>query len=268
MNHKFSYFCSMLTNAQVKHIRSLQQKKFRFEHREYLIQGDKIVLEAIQSPTKPKLIVASETWIDSHEEQLENSLVEIANEKQLQQMSSLKNAASVIAIMPMHEDHVDLKLLSEDLVIALDFVQDPGNLGTILRIADWYGVRHVLCSLDTVDYTNPKVIQSTMGAFLRVEVHYVDLKQTISELLSQYPDYSILGSFMDGENMLNQKPMPRGMLIMGNEGQGISKTLEDVCSHRIAIPSFPVDNPSMESLNVAVATAILVSELRKPFQKR
>lgn len=266
MNHKFSYFCSMLTNAQVKHIRSLQQKKFRFEHREYLIQGDKIVLEAIQSPKKPKLIVASDTWFSNHEKQLDGLHVEIANEKQLQQMSSLKNAASVVAIMPMHEDNVDLKLLSENLVIALDFIQDPGNLGTILRIADWYGIRHILCSKNTVDYTNPKVIQSTMGAFLRVEVHYVDIKQTISAVLSQYPDYPILGSFMDGENMLNHKPMSSGMLIMGNEGQGISKTLEDVCTHRIAIPSFPVDNPSMESLNVAVATAILVSELRKPFQ--
>ncbi len=266
MNHKFFYFCSMLTNAQVKHIRSLQQKKFRFEHREYLIQGDKIVLDAIQSPTSPKLIVASETWVNSHEQQLKNFSVEIANERQLQQMSSLKNAASVVAIMPMHDDYVDLKLLSEDLVIALDFVQDPGNLGTILRIADWYGVRHVLCSLDTVDYTNPKVIQSTMGAFLRVEVHYVDLQQTIADLQAHYPGFPIIGSFMDGENMLNQKPMPRGMLIMGNEGHGISKVLEDACKHRIAIPSYPVENQSMESLNVAVATAILVSELRKPFQ--
>lgn len=267
MNHKFFYFCSMLTNAQVKHIRSIQQKKFRFEHGEYLIQGDKIVLEAIQSPTKPKLIVASETWINSHEQQLVNSSVEIANEKQLQQMSSLKNAASVIAIMPMHDDHVDLKLLSENLVIALDFVQDPGNLGTILRIADWYGIRHILCSQNTVDYTNPKVIQSTMGAFLRVKVHYVDLQHTISNLRAAYPNFPILGSFMDGENILNQEPMLSGMLIMGNEGQGISKALEDTCTHRIAIPSFPVGNQSMESLNVAVATAILVSELRKPFQK-
>ncbi|MDA3912245.1 MAG: RNA methyltransferase [Bacteroidales bacterium] len=257
----------MLTNAQVKQIRALQQKKFRYELREYLIQGEKIVLEALQSETKPKLIIGNQAWINAHESVLKSSDFVIANEKQLSQISSLKTPAPVVAIMPMEKaTQFSFDDFNGELVLILDYVQDPGNFGTILRIADWYGVRHIICSENSVDYTNPKVIQSTMGAFLRVKIHYHNLRTFILDYKSHFPDYPILGSFMDGENMLNLQPISSGILIMGNEGQGISAEIEKLCTSRIAIPGFPDDNHEMESLNVATATAILISELRKPFQ--
>jgi TrmH family RNA methyltransferase len=257
----------MLTNAQVKQIRGLQQKKFRYEYGEYLIQGEKIVLDALYSETKPKLVIGNQTWIDAHQAVLKSTDFVVANQKQLSQISSLKTPASVVAIMPMEEtkkfSYDDIK---GELVLALDFVQDPGNFGTILRIADWYGVRHIICSENTVDFTNPKVIQSTMGAFLRVKIHYLNLSTFIADYKSNFPDYPVLGSFMDGENMLNIQPVASGILIMGNEGQGISSEIENLCTNRIGIPSFPIENHDMESLNVATASAILIAELRKPFQ--
>ncbi|MEA1874697.1 MAG: RNA methyltransferase [Bacteroidota bacterium] len=258
----------MLTNAQVKQIRGLQQKKFRYELSEYLIQGEKIVLEALHSETKPKVVIGREAWINTHDSILKSTDFVVANQKQLSQISSLKTPAPVVALMPME----DVKTFSydnftEELVLVLDYVQDPGNFGTILRIADWYGVRHIICSENTVDYTNPKVIQSTMGAFLRVKIHYLNLSTFISDYKFHFPDYPVLGSFMDGENMLNLEPISSGILIMGNEGQGISSEIENLCTNRIAIPSFPIENHEMESLNVATASAILIAELRKPFQR-
>jgi len=257
----------MLTNAQVKQIRSLQQKKFRYEYGEYLIQGEKIVGEALQSETKPKLVIGNQTWIDAHQAILKSTDFVVANQKQLSQISSLKTPASVVALMPMNKTNsFSYDVLKGELVLCLDYIQDPGNFGTILRIADWYGIRHIICSENTVDYTNPKVIQSTMGAFLRVNIHYFNLATFIADYKSHFPNYPVLGSFMDGENMLNLEPMASGILIMGNEGQGISSDIEKLCTDRIAIPSFPLGNHNMESLNVATATAILISELRKPFQ--
>ncbi len=258
----------MLTNAQVKQIRGLQQKKFRYEFGEYLIQGEKIVLEALQAETMPKLIIGNEAWINAHESMLKPSDFVIANEKQLSQISSLKTPAPVVAIMPMENaTKFSSDTFDGELVLALDFVQDPGNFGTILRIADWYGVRHIICSENTVDYTNPKVIQSTMGAFLRVKIHYLNLMPFISDYKSHFPDYPVLGSFMNSDNMLELNPVQYGMLVMGNEGNGISPEIDALCTLRIAIPGYPGNNHGMESLNVATATAVLLSELRRPFIK-
>ncbi len=252
----------MLTNAKIKQIRSLKQKKFREKHDQYLIQGEKIVSDAIASGEIPVLIVAVPGLIEKHVEWAEKTSVEAASDKQLDQMSSLKNAPDVLAVMPMKSGKPDEDRLAGELCIGLDCIQDPGNMGAILRIADWFGINDVLCSEDTADVFNPKVVQASMGALFRVRVHYVNLEESIRRLRSR-GEYPVYGTFMDGESVYGINPVNRGMLLMGNEGKGISPELTVHCSHKLAIPPFPRQRNAMESLNIAVAAGIFCSEFRR-----
>jgi TrmH family RNA methyltransferase len=154
-------------------------------------------------------------------------------------------------------------MLNNSLVLALDRVQDPGNLGTIIRVADWMGVDTIIASRDTVDVFNPKVVQATMGAIARVKVHYVDLPQFLSSLT----DIPIYGTFLDGTNIYTTPLSPTGIVIMGNEGQGISPEVEKLVNAKILIPSYPPERPTSESLNVATATAITLAEFRRQLLK-
>ena len=149
----------------------------------------------------------------------------------------------------------------QDLVLALDSIQDPVNLGTIIRIADWFGIRHILCSKTTVDVYNSKTVQSTMGALARVEVHYVDLPYVLG--LCKDNNFPIYGTFLDGNSIYNAKLLNCGVIVMGNEGNGISKEVANFVSHKLLIPSYPANEATSESLNVAVATAIVCSEFRR-----
>lgn len=161
----------------------------------------------------------------------------------------------------MPEPELDMAILSRQLVVALDGVQDPGNLGTIIRACDWFGVTTILCSRDTVDAFNPKVIQSTMGAIGRVKLHYVDLPAIISQLPDTTP---LIGTFLDGENIYATKLPQSGMIVMGNEGHGISAEVAELINCRLYIPPYPADASHVESLNVAMATAITLAEFRRP----
>jgi len=145
------------------------------------------------------------------------------------------------------------------LCLALDEVQDPGNLGTIIRIADWFGIEHIFCSQGTADVYNPKVVQATMGALARVHVHYVNL----SELIDSLPDIPVYGTFLDGTNIYEQELSQTGIIVMGNEGNGISPEVRKVINRRLYIPNYPANRPTSESLNVAVATAITCAEFRR-----
>lgn len=255
----------MLNVAKVKQFRSLQQKKFRQIYKQFLVQGDKIVNESIRSDNKPDCIIATSKWIEKNENLLNsNLLVEEVNMKQMQQISTLRSVPDVIAVMNIVDEKFDFESLTDNLCLGLDFIQDPGNLGTVLRIADWFNITNVLCSLDTVDYTNPKVIQASMGAFLRVKVSYVNLVEQINKVKKQDKNYSVYGSFMDGESVYSAKLNSKGLIIMGNEGNGISSNLETLCSDRIAIPHFPLDRQETESLNISVAAGIICSEFRRP----
>jgi TrmH family RNA methyltransferase len=151
--------------------------------------------------------------------------------------------------------------LKNELVLMLDGVQDPGNLGTIARIADWFGIRNILCSAETADIYNPKAVQATMGALARVKFHYTDLLQ----LLSQY-DGPVYGTFLDGENIYGQELSENGIIVMGNEGKGISQGVGEMINRRLYIPNYPIGTQTTESLNVAIATSIVCAEFRRRCQ--
>ena len=153
-----------------------------------------------------------------------------------------------------------LPVAGRSLCLALDGVQDPGNVGTIVRIADWWGIEHVICSHDTADVFAPKTVQSTMGALGRVGVHYTDLPAWLDALPAGTPVY---GTLLDGDNLYDSELTPHGIIVMGNEGNGLSSAVRERVSHRLLIPSFPPDRPTSESLNVAVATAVTCAEFRR-----
>ena len=172
----------------------------------------------------------------------------------------LKTAPDVLAVYQMPEWVLADDVLLQNLSIVLDGVQDPGNLGTIIRIADWFGIRHVICSEDTADVFNPKTVQATMGAISRVEVTYCNLPQLFDKFRGKLPVY---GTFLDGRNIYDEPLSGVGFIVMGNEGKGISKKLEKYMTDRLLIPSYPSGRVTSESLNVGMATAVVVGEFRR-----
>ena len=148
------------------------------------------------------------------------------------------------------------------LCLGLDDVQDPGNLGTIIRIADWFGIRHIFCSIGTADVFNPKTIQATMGAIARVQIHYCNLK----ELIESEPDVPVFGTFLDGTDLYKENLAQHGLIVMGNEGNGISQEIEQLVNRKLLIPNYPSGVETSESLNVAVATGIVCAEFRRRMQ--
>jgi len=245
-----------LSKNKLKYIRSLKDKKFRTEHSTFVAEGNKMVSDLLPY-LKCQLLVAtadflSETDISDVEEVIEVSA------SQLEQASFLQNPQQVLAVFyqPKSESNVDIDNL---LSLALDGIQDPGNLGTIIRLADWYGIRHIFCSHDTADIYNPKVVQATMGALARVSVHYIDLP----EFISKKNHLPIYGTLLDGKNMYEQEITPNGIIVMGNEGNGIRPQIERLITRKLYIPNYPVGNPTSESLNVAIATAIVCAEFRR-----
>ena len=167
----------------------------------------------------------------------------------------------MIALFPQPEYALPDDLGMHGLVLALDGIQDPGNMGTICRIADWFGIEDIICSRNTVDVYNPKAIQATMGAVARIRIHYCDLEEYLSGAISQ--GITVYGTFLDGNNIYNTELSTNGIVVMGNEGNGISSEISSRVSHRLLIPNFPIGRITTESLNVAVATAITVAEFRR-----
>ncbi len=253
----------MLTKSEIKQYRSLCRKKYRDLYRQFLVQGTKLVLEVAVSEWQPEKIIASQAWINEHKHKIPLNIdIVLADKTQLEQISNLKTAPEVIALMPFREFNANLSF-PDDLVLALDCIQDPGNLGAVIRIADWYGISTIICSEDTACFMNPKVIQSSMGGFLRVNLHYLNLHDCLTRWKNENPELAIYGSFMNGIDVYQTELSNQAVLIMGNEGQGISSALESVCTSRIAIPNYPKHRNAMESLNISVATGILCSEFRR-----
>ncbi|MDA3820580.1 MAG: RNA methyltransferase [Candidatus Delongbacteria bacterium] len=253
----------MLTHAKIKQFRSLQQKKFRLLHKQYFIQGEKIVHEALKTGNQPDYIIANEQLLKKHPEWETYKGIEIASEKQLAKISSQKNPADVIAVMPYYEPELNVDWLKTILSIGLDCIQDPGNLGTIIRIADWFGISDVLCSVDTVDVTNPKVVQASMGSLFRVRVHYVDLALQVQKIRASTDNYTVYGTYMDGDSIYDKKLKNKGLLLMGNEGRGISQALEPLCDEKISVPGYPREGTAPDSLNISVSAGIFCSEFRR-----
>lgn len=256
----------MISKNQVKYIRQLEQKKFRNRERIFVAEGIKVVGDLLRR-YQPRALFATADYLASLPlySLPEDSVFEVTNEE-LHRISFQQHPQQVLAIFPIPEGSGIEELRSSEvqpLCLALDGIQDPGNLGTIIRIADWFGIDTIYCSPNTVDAWNPKVVQATMGSIARVNIIYINLPQLIDSLPKDTPIY---GTFLDGDDIYAQALTSGGLIIMGNEGNGISPTVAAKVNCRLLIPDFH-QGETADSLNVAIATAITCSEFRRRFSK-
>jgi len=240
----------MVSKNQIKLITSLQHKKYRNETQLFLAEGVKVIQELLLSNFVLEHLFVTEALFPKVPD-AQKTLLKEADMKRITALSSPSSCLAVFKIPPPTE------VATQGLIVALDDIRDPGNLGTIIRLCDWFGVTQLVCSKATVDLYNPKVIQSTMGSIARVNVSYVDLPDFIAKTA-----LPVFGTFMDGDNVYKTKLPTEGILVLGNEANGISTVLEKSISHRLAIPRFGAIQQT-ESLNVATATAIFLSEFRR-----
>jgi TrmH family RNA methyltransferase len=247
----------MLSKSKIKFIRSLEMKKFRNESACFLAEGNKLVSDILPF-FECECLIAKSSWLATQGDIHAKELI-LAEEEDIEKASLLKTPQDVIAVFRQVSYPIDSEKLREELSLVMDGIQDPGNLGTIIRLADWFGIKNVICSPDTVDIYNPKTVQATMGAIGRVKIFYTPLAAFLEEM----KDIPIYGTFLDGENIYKEKLSTTGLIIMGNEGKGISPSVAEHISHRLNIPNFPPGTESTESLNVAVATAVTCAEFRR-----
>jgi len=245
----------MLSKNQIKEIRALHISKYRKQEKSFIVEGPKIVAEFINSKYNVTKVFALEEWINENSSIHAN--IERITPKELQAISLLKTPNQVLAIAS-YPDKKSFNYHEDDLVLALDSIQDPGNLGTIIRIADWFGINKLVCSIETADAYNPKVIQASMGALTRVNFCYTNLENWLSKLSSETPIY---GTLLEGDNIYETELSNKGVIVIGNEGNGISPEIQSLIKQRITIPAY--GNSMMESLNAAVATAIVCAEFRR-----
>ncbi|WP_340111080.1 TrmH family RNA methyltransferase [Maribellus mangrovi] len=252
----------MISKNTIKRLNSLSQKKYRAKENLFLVEGDKMVSELAGSD-----IVVKELYITSdfefrdtksnfHAEQIHS--IERSDLKKISQLKTPQNSLAVCQILSQKElpDKLD-----EPLSVYSDGIQDPGNLGTIIRLCDWFGIKQLFCSKDTVDLYSPKVIQASMGSFMRLNVYETDLK-ALKEL-TEVSDTTIYGAFMDGANIYTESLAGKSILVVGNEGNGIREASKLLIDKKISIPNFSAGNSKAESLNVSMATAILCSEFKR-----
>lgn len=254
----------MISKAKIKYIRTLQSKKGRSTAEAFVAEGPKIV-EELYPVFQPELLVATDRWLQIHQAMLlhhtslgsEQILTVSADE--LAKASFQQHPQEVLAVFRQRKQHTALNVLQQ-LIIVLDGVQDPGNLGTIIRVADWFGIEHIVCSNDTADVYNPKTVQATMGSIARVQVRYTDLSEFFESLPTSTPIY---GTVLDGQNIYREPLTTHGVIVMGNEGNGISDKIRKKINRQLTIPRFAEDHESAQSLNVAIATAITCSEFKR-----
>lgn len=252
----------MLSKNKIKQIQSLNRKKYRDEAGLFLVEGNKMVEEALRSDYVIETIACTSGFLQTHPEihARVQELIETDHET-IQKASLLQHPQDSLALVRIPGQSENAVNLESELILALDFIQDPGNLGTILRIADWFGIQQVICSENTVDVFNPKVVQASMGAIFRVKTHYVRLDDFLNDAkVNQIPVY---GTFLEGGNIYSEQLSRNGILILGNEGSGISETVSRFVTRKLYIPSFSSEINQPESLNVAIATAICCSEFRR-----
>ena len=241
---------AQLSNKDIKSIKALATKKFRDETGLFAVEGEKMVAEALASRFEVVTVYRRDE----------------IGEETMARISQLASPSPALAVVRKPSDidagPVDI---GPGLYLALDSIRDPGNLGTILRIADWFGIRSVLASRDTVEIFNPKVVQATMGAIFRVDFHYVDLQEFAASVLKC--GGKVYGTFLDGSDMYSRELDPGlerpSVIVIGNEANGISSGMEALVSDRLFIPPYPAGDPGSESLNAAVATAVTVAEFRR-----
>lgn len=246
-----------LSKNKIKYIRSLELKKIRKEEGVFLAEGPKLVGDLL-GHFPCRFLAATSSWLQEHPSIPALEIAE-ASADDLSRASLLKTPQQVLAIFEQPHHEMEAETIRHSLSLALDDVQDPGNLGTIIRLADWFGIEHIFCSPNTVDAYNPKTVQATMGGIARVNVHYTPLP----ELIRSLGDIPVYGTFLDGGNMYDQALSTNGLIMMGNEGKGIGEEVEALINRKLYIPNYPQERETSESLNVAIATAVVCAEFRR-----
>jgi RNA methyltransferase, TrmH family len=249
----------MLSKNKIKLITSLQMTKYRNEHRLFVAEGSKLVCDLANSGAVISCLVATSEWLKANSVRAEET-VECSLED-LKKASSLKSPSSVLALVRMPSYSSEPVPVNHQLVVALDEVQDPGNMGTIIRLADWFGIKTIVCSKGTVDCYNQKVVQATMGAIARVQIRYTSLVDYLDSALER--GIPVYGTFLEGKSIYSEPLLPNGIVVMGNEGNGIGPEVAAKVGHKILIPDFSTATTKPESLNVSVAAAIVCSEFRR-----
>jgi RNA methyltransferase, TrmH family len=245
----------MITKNQIKYINSLQQKKFRVENQSFLVEGAKSVLELLRSDFETELLFVTDDFFEQHQTLLQAFHIQaiIVNQTDLEKAGSFSSNNAALAVVKT-KDNEELLVAENEFGLILDDIRDPGNLGTIIRVADWYGIHKIICSHSTVDFYNPKVITATMGSFTRTNLYYTDLEDFIKK-----QTINIYGTLLNGENIHQTKFAESGYIVIGNEANGISPAIEQLITHKITIPRFG----QAESLNAGIATAVVLDNLRR-----
>ena len=252
----------MLSKAEIKRLNRYKQSKFRNQDEIFVVEGEKMLEELLQSDYNIQSIYATAPWIQKNTSLIQlkgvaNKVVEI-NEEDLNKISLLSTPNQVYSLVKIPQENFSNQ--TKGLTIVLDGIKDPGNLGTIIRLADWYAVENIICSKDCVDVFNPKTVQSTMGSIFRVKVEYTDLKTYLG---NQPCDLAIYGSIIEGGKNIYEKQFSKdAILVIGSESHGISPEIQDLVNQKITIPRFRTDNKP-ESLNASIATAIMISEIKR-----
>jgi TrmH family RNA methyltransferase len=239
-----------ISKNQLKLITSLSQKKYRQKHKLFIAEGIKVVNEILETAFKVEMLFCTDNFSTT----INDDKITRISETDLKKISNLKTPNKVVGIFKIPDEKI---LQNNGLILALDTINDPGNLGTIIRLCDWFGVTKLICSLETVDCYNPKVVQASMGSLTRIAIHYVDLETYLNE--TNLPTFI---ADMDGENVYKTDLPKEGILIMGNEANGVSNEIKSLVKNKICIPRFG-ETQETESLNVATATAILLSEFKR-----
>ena len=243
-----------MTKAEIQLVRSLADKRGRAEHGLFLAEGEKLIGELRASHLRVRRIYALEGIFAGDE-------VETVAPRDMERLSQLKTPSNSVALIEIPHYRLKTADLRGQLTLALDEVQNPGNVGTIIRLADWFGIRDILCSEGTADCFNPKVVQATMGAILRVRVHYTPLAPLLAEAAAG--GIPVYGTFLEGENIYAGELSPTGIVVMGNEGRGVTEAVARSVTRKLFIPPWPADRRGSESLNVAMATGIVCAEFRR-----
>lgn len=247
----------MLSKNKIKYIRSLELKKKRKEEQVFVAEGHKLVGDLL-GYFPCRLLIATSDWLKANRAVTADEVIEVTQEE-LSRASLQKTPQEVLAVFAQPSYDLNPDVIKNSLCLALDDVQDPGNLGTIIRLADWFGIEHIFCSIGTADVYNPKTVQATMGALARVKVHYCSLPQLIESLV----DTPVYGTFLNGNVIYTESLSAHGLIVMGNEGKGVSPEVEKLINKRLYIPNYPQERETSESLNVAIATAVVCSEFRR-----
>ncbi len=250
----------MISKSKAKFITALQKKKAREEQGLFVIEGDKLVREFLIARYPVRLLLAKKEFINSLSGEMNESVSEVEDVtyEELKQVSTLKTPHNALAVVQIPSRRLKPEELSDRLTVALDGIQDPGNMGTIIRAAAWFGIENIICSYDCVDAYNPKVIQAGMGAILHVRVFHTDLKEFL--INANRKKLSVYGTMLDGDPIYNQELDRKGIILLGNESKGISGELIPYITHKITIPGIKKGLPGIESLNVSMAASIVFSE--------